>query len=76
MQTGHIQLLLMPKNTEITLKHPQSHRVGYLDNEKQESMTKSGQIRDAHEILGLACDRPVLAYCVEKLQICVVLIFR
>jgi len=46
-------VLLAPKNRKIALKHPPFDWVGYLDSKKQKSMTSSGQIRGAHEILGL-----------------------
>jgi len=48
-----VQWLLVPKYQENTLKQTKHPRADNLDSIKQESITKSDQIRDAHEILGL-----------------------
>jgi hypothetical protein len=54
VKMDRIQRLLVPKYQEKTLKHPKDLRTDCPDSTKQESITKSGQVRGAHEILGLA----------------------
>ena len=56
-----IQRLLVPKYQEKNLKYPKHLRTDFPDSKKQESITKSGRIRGAHEILGLGGTAPTQA---------------